>query len=143
MMGEKGAHHSPCCGDYGNLSDEQNSKIEQERKKFFEQSRDLRAQIYQKNLELRSEIAKLQPDSKKAKELQEELSNMEAQLDQKHIDHILRIKVINPHFVGGHDMRHSGGIGHRGIGSSMGHHGSMRCGMMGGGMGGMGKHCHN
>lgn len=143
MMGEKGAHHSPSYGDHANLSDEQNSKIEQERNNFSEQSRDLRAQIYQKNLELRSEIAKLQSDPRKAGELQKELSNMKAQLDQKHTEHILRIKAINPYFVGGHDMMHSGGMGQRGIGSGMGHHGSMRCGKMGGGMGGMGKHGHN
>ena len=139
MMEGRGEHHSSIYGVNANLSEEQVKKIEQERQSYWEQNRDLRAQIFQKNLELRAEIAKLQPDPKKATELQKELSNMEAQLDRKYIDHILRIKTINPYFAVGHDMMRSGGMSHGGMGSGMGQ-GSMGCGMMGGGMG---KHNQN
>ena len=143
MMGGSGDHQSSTYGVNANLSEEQVKKLDQERQTYQEQNRDLTAQIFQKNLELRAEIAKLQPDPKKAAELQKELSNMEAQLDRKYIDHILRIKVINPYFVVGHDrMRSGGGMGQGGMGSGMGQ-GSMGCGMMGGGMGGMGKHNQN
>ena len=143
MMGGGGGHHGPAHGENANLSEEQVQKIEQERQAFQNDSRDLKAQIFQKNLELRAEIAKLQPDTKKAVELQKELSNMEAQLDRKYIDHILRIKVINPYMVVGHDMMRSGGMGHGSMGSSGMGQGSMGCGMMGGGMGGMGKRGQN
>ena len=139
MMGGGGGHHSPAHGDSANLSEEQVQKIEQEKQAFQNDSRDIKAQIFQKKLELRAEIAKLQPDPKKAVELQKELSNMDGQLDRKYIDHILRIKTINPYFVVGRDMMRSGGMGHGGMGSGMGQ-GSMGCGMMGGGMG---KHNQN
>jgi Spy/CpxP family protein refolding chaperone len=142
MMGGGGGHRGPA-NDSANLSEEQAQKIEQEKQAFQNDSRDLKAQIFQKNLELMAEIAKLQPDTKKAVELQKELSNMEAQLDRKYIDHILRIKVINPYMVIGHDMMRSGGMGHGSMGSSGMGQGSMGCGMMGGGMGGMGKRSQN
>ena len=139
MMGGGGGHQGSAHGESANLSEEQVQKIEQEGQAFRNDSRELRAQIFQKNLELRAEIAKLQPDPKKVVEVQKELSNMEAQLDRKYIDHILRIKVINPYMVVGHDMMRSGGMGHGSMGSSGMGQGSMGCGMMGGGMGGMGK----
>jgi Spy/CpxP family protein refolding chaperone len=144
MMGGRGDHHSSTHGVAANLSEEQTKKMEQERQAYGEQTRELKAQIFQKNLELRAEIAKLQPDPKKAAELQKELSNMEAQLDRKHIDHILRIKAIDPYFAVGHDMMRMGGMGHGAMGSGMGQ-GSMGggCPMMRGGMGGMGKHHQN
>jgi Spy/CpxP family protein refolding chaperone len=144
MMEGRGDHHGSTHGVDADLSEEQVKKIEQERQAYWEQNRELRAQIFQKNLELRAEIAKLQPDPKKAAELQKELSDMEAQLDRKQIDHILRIKAINPYFAVGHDMMRSGGMGHGAMGGGM-RHGSMGCGMMGGGMlgGGMGKHHQN
>jgi Spy/CpxP family protein refolding chaperone len=136
MMEGGGAHHGSAHGANANLSEEQVKKLEEERQAYQDQNKDLRAQIFQKNLELRAEIAKLQPDPKKATELQKELSNMEAQLDRKYIDHILRIKAINPYFVIGHDMMRSGGMGHGSMGSGM-DRGSKGCGMMGGGKGGM------
>jgi Spy/CpxP family protein refolding chaperone len=144
MMGGRGGHHGSAHGHHAHLSEEQAKKIEQERQAYGEQTRELKAQIYQKNLELRAEIAKLQPDAKRAAELQKELSNMEAQLDGKHIDHVLRIKAIDPYFTLGHDRMRSGGMGHGMMGSGMGQ-GSMgcECPMMRGGMGGMGKHHQN
>jgi len=133
------------CSGYGgqaNLSDEQTEKIEQERRAFWEENRELRAQIYQKELELRAEIAKLQPDPTRTAELQRELSNLESQLDQKRIEHILRMKAINPYIGVGHvgpcprtKAPYGPGGGHRMMEHGAMGHGSMGCGMMGSGMG--------
>ena len=134
MMGEshgQRGHHA----ESSNLSEEQIQKIDQERQSFRSDSRDIRANIFQKTLEVKAELAKTQPDPKRAVELQKELSNMEAQLDRKYIDHVLRLKVIDPYMVVGPDGMRSRGMGHGSMASSgMGQSG-MRCGMMGNGMG--------
>jgi hypothetical protein len=53
-------------GYQGNLSDDQIDKLNNERQAFFEGTRELRENLYQKELELRSELAKKDPDAKKA-----------------------------------------------------------------------------
>ena len=57
-------------GYWGDLGEEDIQKLEKERTDFFEATKNLRANIYQKRLELRSELAKENPDAKKAAELQ-------------------------------------------------------------------------
>ena len=69
----------------GNLSDEQMTRLDEKRRAFFEETRNLRENLYQKELELRSELAKADPDAQKAADLQAEVSNLTAQLDQKRI----------------------------------------------------------
>ena len=59
-------------GYQGNLSDEDLDRINKERQAFFEDTRDLRDNLYQKELELRSEMAKQDPDAKKAVALQKD-----------------------------------------------------------------------
>lgn len=85
---------------YGNLSDEEIQKIEETRKVFYEETKNLRENVYQKRLELRAELAKKQPDAKKALALQKEISDLESQLDQKRLGHHLKIKEAFPDLVG-------------------------------------------
>jgi len=108
-------------GDQGyqsDLSDEDTAKLDQERQAFFEATSDLRENLYQKELELRSELAKPEPDAKKAAGIQKEISNLESELDQKRLDH--RIKMRK-------DCPRSGargyGYGPRGRGMGRGMHG--------------------
>ena len=108
-------------GDQGyqsDLSDEDTAKLDQERQAFFEATSDLRENLYQKELELRSELAKPEPDAKKAAGIQKEISNLESELDQKRLDH--RIKMRK-------DFPRSGargyGYGPRGRGMGRGMHG--------------------
>jgi hypothetical protein len=99
--------------DYqGNFSDEQISRLDSERRAFFEETRNLRENIYQKEIELRSELAKADPDVQKATDLQTEVSNLTAQLDQKRIDHRIKMKKGNPEFFAGRGY----GIGGRNMG---------------------------
>lgn len=74
------------------LSDEEVAKLDKERQDFYEATADLRDALYQKELELRSELAKAEPDAQKAAGLQKEISNLESQLDQKRLDHQIKMR---------------------------------------------------
>jgi Spy/CpxP family protein refolding chaperone len=141
-------HHVWGPGYMGNLSDDEIKTLQKERNAFFEASQDLRQEIYQKNLELRSELAKRTPDAKKAAKLQKEISKSEADFDQKRLDHQMKMRKIHPKagrgFMGGRPMG-QGMMGYGGYGcpdypSSGQYMGSRRGygmgpGMMGPGMG--------
>ena len=104
-------------GYQGNLSDEQVTRLNKERQAFFEETRNLRENLYQKELELRSELAKEDPDAQKPVDLQSEISDLTAQLDQKRIDHRVKMQKENPEFFAGR------GYGKGGRGMGRGFHG--------------------
>ena len=83
--------------------------MEKERANFFETTKELRDDIYAKELELRSELARPDIDRAKAASLQKEISKLETQLDQKHLGHIINMEKINPNIVRGFM-----GMGHMG-----------------------------
>jgi len=118
-------------GYQSDLSEEDIAKLDKERQAFFEATSDLKEELYQKELELRSELAKPEPDAKKAAGIQKQISNLESQLDQKRLDH--RIKMRK-------DFPQSGyrgdGYGPRGRGMGRGMYG-------GGGYGRGGGACWN
>ena len=108
-------------GYQGNLTDEQITRLDKERQAFFEETRNLRENLYQKELELRSELAKENPDSQKAAGLQAEISDLTAQLDQKRIDHRIKMKKENPEFFAGKGYGYGGrGMGRGFYGQGMG-----------------------
>ncbi len=63
-------------GDQNNLSDEQIIRLDKERQAFFEDTRDLRDNLYQKDLELRSELAKKDPDVKRPPDCRRKFLNL-------------------------------------------------------------------
>ena len=85
--------------------------MDKQRQAFFEETRDLRENLYQKELELRSELAKEDPDAQKAAGLQAEISELTAQLDQKRIDHRIKMKKENPEFFAGRGYGMNRGYG--------------------------------
>ena len=94
----QGWHHQ---GDYDPGYDDQMSKdeykqFEQKREAFFKETQDLRANLYEKERELQNELAKGEPDASKASGLQKEISELQAQLDQKRIDHMVEMRKPNP-----------------------------------------------
>jgi hypothetical protein len=117
-----GGYGAPGWGAFNNLSEEDIKKLEEERKAFFEATKDLRREVYQKRLELASEMARQNPDVARAGTIQKEISDTKAQLAQKRLDHIFRIRKINPDlgmgFLGGghmdRGMMHSGMMGRGG-----------------------------
>ena len=102
-------------GYQSDLNDEDLAKLNKERQVFFEATSELREKLYQKELELRSELAKKAPDAKKAVSLQKEISDLEGQLDQKRVEHRIRMQSENPGFFAGR-----GGGYRRGGGPGMG-----------------------
>jgi len=105
-------------GYRGDLSEEDAAKLNQERQAFFEATSDLREKLYQKELELRSELAKSEPDVKKAAGLQKEISGLESELDQKRLEHQIKMKNDFPR------LGYSGeGYGPRGRGMGRGMYG--------------------
>ncbi len=89
-------HGNP--GFMGNLNEEEIKKLNEERSAFINATQDLRRNIYQKRLELKIELAKKNPDSKKAAALQKELSGLKGQLGQKRTEHRIKMSKINPNF---------------------------------------------
>ena len=101
-------------GYQSDLSDEEMAKLDKTRKAFYEATSELREGLYQKELELRSELAKPKPDAKKAAGLQKEISNLEGQLDQKRLDHQIKMRK---------DFPRSGYKGYGGMGMGRGMYG--------------------
>lgn len=107
-------------GYESNMSEEDIARLDEERRAFFEGTSDLREQLYQKELELRSELAKPEPDAKKAAGIQKEISQLESEFDQKRLDHRIKMRKDFPRLG-------SGGYGYGPRGRGMGR------GMYGGG----------
>lgn len=128
-----GEDKGPAFGYWGDLSEEDIQKLEKERATFFEATKNLKTKIYQKRLELYSEMAKENPDAGKAAKLQTEISGLKAEFDQKDLEHLLNMKKIVP------DIGRGYGGGYGMMGPGMMHHGMMGpWGAMGPGGYGMG-----
>ena len=108
-------------GYQGNLSDEDLDKLNKERQAFFEDTRELRENLYQKELELRSELAKKDPDANTAAGLQGEISDLSGQLAQKRVDHRIRMQKENPDFFAGRGYGMHRGYGKGGGGMGRGY----------------------
>jgi Spy/CpxP family protein refolding chaperone len=99
MMHQDWGYGGP--GYQGDLSDEQIASLDKERRDFYDATADLREALYQKELELRSELAKPEPDAQKAAALQKAISDLEGQLDQKQVEHRIQMQKENPGFFAG------------------------------------------
>lgn len=91
------------------LNDEDIKALEEERTAFLKATENIRQNIYAKELELRSELYKENPDTTKAGALQKEISELESELDQKRIDHMIKVRKHNPNagrgfMMGGYHM---------------------------------------
>ncbi len=79
-----------------NLDPEIKARLEAERTAFFEQTADLRAEIYKKKLAMKDELQKSEPDGQKLKALQKEISRLEALLNKERYKFIKRMEKIHP-----------------------------------------------
>jgi zinc resistance-associated protein len=101
----------------GNLSDEEVAKLDQQRSEFLSATEETRAQLYQKKLALRSELAKRNPDTGKASGLQQEISKLRGELDQKRLDFVIQARKSSPNYdraYRGHGRMMGSGCGGRG-----------------------------
>jgi len=94
----------------GNFSDDEIQEMNSQRNKFFKATKDLRQDLYAKQLELGSELAKKNPDPKRASNIQNDISKLQAQLDQNRIDHMVDMRKINANTESGFMGR--GGMGY-------------------------------
>ena len=104
-------------GNYGelrndyraDLKDEDIKALEEERAAFLKVTDSIKQNLYSKELELRSELYKENPDVSKAGTLQKKISELESELDQKRIGHMIKIRKLNPNagrgfMMGGYHM---------------------------------------
>lgn len=107
MMGPGYGHHRGWWGDnddYG-ITREQAEKLETLRDSFYRGTRNLRDEIYDRQWDLRRELSKETPDRGRLHTLQQEISKLTAELDQKGLEYRLQAKKIAPeagdNFAGG------------------------------------------
>jgi Spy/CpxP family protein refolding chaperone len=87
-----------------NLTDDQIKQMESERNAFQTATNNIRQQLNEKRQALNAELAKPTPDAATAATLQKEISDLQAQFDQKRLTHILEMKRIDPNYAEGRGM---------------------------------------
>jgi hypothetical protein len=100
LMAKGGSDGCPMANMTG-LSPEDVKKLEDERAAFFNETGDLRQKLTEKQDELKLEFSNKEVDVEKAKAVQKEISDLEAQFDQKRIEHMVRMKTLVPDFTPG------------------------------------------
>jgi Spy/CpxP family protein refolding chaperone len=107
MMGDgdrgMGYHHRDGYGHgqggyYSNLSEDEIAKLEQQRAGFLKATDQTRQKLYEKELALRSELAKENPDTSKASSLQSEISRLQSDLDQKRLNYEIQTRKSVPNY---------------------------------------------
>jgi len=130
-MGGGPGYNSPQYGGAWNqnLTDEQRKQLEQLYKKFYDDTAQLRNQLWTKMGELNTLLGSPNPDAAKAKALQKELSDLQAKMAQERLTLQLEELKINPDarfgrggFGGPHMRGHGMGMG-MGYGRGMGGYG--------------------
>ena len=117
MGGYWGSDPGSCWGydrSYGDLSQEQRSKLEELDKKFYEETNNVRNEIRAKSAELNSLLRSTNPDPEKLRALQRELSELRAKMDDTRLSYELEARKILP------ESRFSGGYGRSYYGHHMG-----------------------
>ena len=96
MMGNWGGGPGYGSNYYGNLTAEQRSRLDSLDRKFYDETRDLRDQIWTKSDELESIMSGPNPDLDRAKALQREITELSAQLDEKTLTYEQEARRITP-----------------------------------------------
>lgn len=92
-----------------NLSDIQIYKLNHEYDVYLKETEGTRQELYQKEIELRNEMSKDEPNPNKVFAVQKEVSNLRSQIDSKALEFELMARKITPdnragHFDGNHMM---------------------------------------
>ena len=77
------------------LSNETVNALNVEQEVFIRATEELRQTIYEKELYLKSELAKKNPDIATALNFQKNISEAKAKFEQKMIEHLIRMKKVN------------------------------------------------
>ena len=119
-----------CPNDGNGLNDAEIEGLYEARRGFLDETRNIRDKLYQKDLELRNELAKDNPDVGKATAVQKEISNLQAELDRKRVEQRLELRKKYPQMAGRGVYGRGDAYGGRGMGRGYGR------GFFGGGRGG-------
>lgn len=96
MMGYRGDGPGYGRGYSENLTAEQRSRLDSLDRKFYNETEDLRDQIWTKSRELDSVLSTSDPDLEKAKALQREINELSAKLDEKTLQYEVETRKIAP-----------------------------------------------
>jgi zinc resistance-associated protein len=110
-------------GTYGNLSESQNAELDRLEQKFSNDTAKLRDEIWAKSEELGTLLNSAEPDIKKVKAVQKEITDLRAKIDLQRIDFELEARKITPNSGYGHGRGYSRGYGRHmmGYGGGYGH----------------------
>jgi Spy/CpxP family protein refolding chaperone len=106
---------------YGNLTESQNAELDRLEQKFSNDTAKLRDEIWTKSEELNTLMNAADPDVKKVRALQKEITGLRAEMDRQRIDFELKARKITPNNgyargysrgYGRHMMGYGGGYGH-------------------------------
>jgi Spy/CpxP family protein refolding chaperone len=99
MTGHWGSGPEYCYGyerGYGDIPNEQQSKLEELEKKFYEETAALRNEIRMKSAEFNVLLNSATPDLEQVKALQKELNNLRAAMDEKRLSYELEARKVLP-----------------------------------------------
>jgi zinc resistance-associated protein len=83
--------------DYeGDLTRDEIRQLEEAHEAFYKDTKELRDNIYDKEVDLSRELDGENPDKQKAAKLQKEISELRSNLDQKRLDHQIETRKIAP-----------------------------------------------
>jgi zinc resistance-associated protein len=88
-------------GYYGNLTTDEIEKLDQLRTEYIRTTETVRQKLYEKELALRNELAKENPDTGKASTLQSEISKLQSNLDQERLNYEIQAKKSTPNYNSG------------------------------------------
>ena len=125
MQGSWGGDPGPCPRygwGSGNWTDEQRAQMDALHQKFFDETAQVRSQMWGKKAELNVLMNTSNPDLEKAKALQKEISDLKAKMAQEQINLYAETKKIDPdaRFGQGWGRGKGFGPGGGGYGSGMG-----------------------
>lgn len=117
--------------DYGYQNPEQRNRQEQRDEAFYRDTAEIRNQIRTKSAELDNLLNSPNPDLERARSLQKEISELEAKMDEKTLNHELEERKRNPEARSGSGYGWGYGPSMRGFGPGMdyGHMGDYGPGM--------------
>lgn len=84
----------------------QQAELRELRQGFADQTRELRESLKVKRQEMRALMGSSSPDGKELKRVQAEMNTLRAQLDDARIDHVLKVKEIDPQAFSGYGWGH-------------------------------------
>jgi zinc resistance-associated protein len=104
-------------GPYGNLTESQRVELDKVEQKFFNDTAKLKDEIWAKSAELNTLLNSSDPDAKKARALQKEISNLRAKMGEERITFELEARKTAPNsgygrgYGMGYGRHHMGGPG--------------------------------